>query len=79
MRRWKTTEYFDRVRPLKHPEVSYDCACWVAEFYTHEQLQSNGRIRRQAFVEELQKVVRVVSEIDGATLHNAFIDRSFRF
>ena len=40
--------------------------------------QENGRIRHWAFVQELGKYPRVVTESDGETVHNAFPDRRFK-
>lgn len=42
------------------------------------ETQSNGRIRYWGLVEELGKYLRVVTEADGETVHNAFLDRGFR-
>jgi hypothetical protein len=42
------------------------------------EIQPNGRIRYWAFIPELGKYLRVVTEADGETVHNAFPDRSFR-
>lgn len=42
------------------------------------QRQENGRIRYWAFVPELDRYLRVVTEQDGETVHNAFPDRGFQ-
>jgi hypothetical protein len=42
------------------------------------EIQPNGRIRYWAYIPELGKYLRVVTEADGETVHNAFPDRSFR-
>ena len=41
------------------------------------EVQSDGRIRYWAFVEELGKYLRVVTLEDGETIHNAMPDRRF--
>jgi len=41
------------------------------------EVQGNGRIRRWGLVAELGKYLRVVTESDGETVHNAFLDRNF--
>ena len=41
------------------------------------QIQANGRIRYWAPIPELGKYLRVVTEADGETVHNAFLDRRF--
>ena len=54
---------------------------WIEAVLTNPirvEVQSNGRIRRWAFIAELDKYLRVVTEPDGETVHNAFLDRGFR-
>ena len=41
------------------------------------EVQANGRIRHWAFISEVDKYLRVVTEPDGQTVHNAFFDRRF--
>lgn len=43
-----------------------------------ETVQSDGRIRRWAWVEEEKRHLRVILLEDGQTVHNAFFDRNFR-
>jgi hypothetical protein len=44
-----------------------------------EKIQSDGRIRRWAKIQEAgQRYLRVVLLEDGETIHNAFFDRSFK-
>lgn len=42
------------------------------------EVQANGRIRRWALIPEVGKYLRVVTEPDGETVHNAFFDRRFK-
>jgi hypothetical protein len=42
------------------------------------EVQTNGRIRHWALIAETGKYLRVVTEPDGETVHNAFFDRRFR-
>lgn len=42
------------------------------------EVQENGRIRHWVFIAEANKYLRVVTEPDGETVHNAFFDRRFR-
>lgn len=75
----KTTEYFrytktrpDRARILEE---------WIERAIEHpirEQRQSDGRIRRWAYVDSEGKYLRVVVLDDGETVHNAFFDRDFK-
>ena len=38
-------------------------------------LQPNGRIRHWGYIEDVKRYLRVVTEADGETVHNAFVDR----
>jgi hypothetical protein len=42
------------------------------------EVQANGRIRHWAFIPQAGKYLRVVTEADGTTVHNAFFDRGFK-
>jgi hypothetical protein len=42
-----------------------------------EVVQSDGRIRRWAYIASEHKYLRVVLLDDGETIHNAFFDRRF--
>ena len=42
------------------------------------EVQPNGRIRYWGYVPERGKYLRVVTEPDGETVHNAFFDRRFK-
>lgn len=42
------------------------------------EVQENGRIRHWVYIVEADKYLRVVTEPDGETIHNAFFDRRFR-
>jgi len=74
----KYTEYF------KHMKLRSDRAFikekWI--IYTHKnpiktEVQSDGRIRKWAFVEEIDRYLRIILLPDGETVHNAFFDRNF--
>jgi len=41
------------------------------------EIQSDGRIRKWAKIEEEGKYLRVILLEDGETIHNAFFDRNF--
>lgn len=43
-----------------------------------EERQSDGRIRRWAYIEAETKYLRVILLADGETVHNAFFDRDFK-
>ncbi len=42
------------------------------------EVQPNGRIRHWGYIAERDKYLRVVTEPDGETVHNAFFDRRFK-
>ena len=75
----KYTQYFlyTRQRP--------DRACIKDEWIdfaisnpVQTEIQSDGRIRKWAKIEEEGKYLRVILLEDGETIHNAFFDRNFR-
>ena len=54
---------------------------WIESVLTNPlrtEVQANGRIRRWALIPDVGKYLRVVTEADGETVHNAFFDRRFR-
>lgn len=73
------TRYFLHTR--KRPDrvnIRLEWIQRVVENAEHEEVQSDGRIRRWKRIEESQnRYLRVVLLEDGATVHNAFFDRSF--
>jgi hypothetical protein len=74
----KTTHYFRTNVMTRRPYLKEEWIAYVLDNPFREELQSNGRIRRWAFVTELGKWLRVVTEPDGETVHNAFPDRGFQ-
>ena len=55
---------------------------WIEQVYhypEHEQIQSDGRIRRWGLIMELNKYLRVIILEDKITIHNAFFDRTFKY
>ena len=49
-------------------------------FHTPEEsvIQSDGRIRKWSKITEADKYLRVILLEDGARVHNAFFDRSYK-
>lgn len=43
-----------------------------------ETIQTDGRIKRWAYIEEIQKYLRIIILEDKKTIHNAFFDRNFK-
>ena len=74
----KTTSYFVGSVMVRRPYLQ---AAWIKFVLRHPirtETQENGRIRHWAYIPELGKYLRVVTEPDGETVHNAFPDRGFK-
>ena len=77
--RMKTTQYFEFTR--KRPDRSMILDEWILSAINDpadQVIQSDGRIRRWTWVNELSKYLRVVLLEDGITVHNAFFDRDYK-
>jgi len=74
----KTTVYFTDSVMVRRPYLKEEWLEYVLNNSIRRETQANGRIRCWAFVEELGKYLRVVTESDGETIHNAFPDRRFK-
>jgi hypothetical protein len=42
------------------------------------EVQTDGRIRKWKFIEEVGRYLRVILLDDGETVHNVFFDRNFK-
>ena len=74
----KTTPYFSTSVMACRPYLRQE---WIESVLTNPlrtEVQANGRIRRWALIPDVSKYLRVVTEADGETVHNAFFDRRFR-
>jgi hypothetical protein len=74
----KTTRYFSTSVMVRRPYLRRE---WIESVLANSlriEVQANGRIRRWALIPEVGKYLRVVTEADGETVHNAFFDRRFR-
>ena len=74
----KTTRYFRESVLVRRPYLK---SAWIEEVLRNPvrmEEQPNGRQRRWGYIPELDKYLRVVTEADGETVHNAFPDRRFR-
>ena len=71
----KTTHYFQTSVMIRRPYLREEWIAYVLSHPIRTEVQPNGRIRRWAFIAELGKYLRVVTESDGETVHNAFPDR----
>lgn len=74
----KTTNYFRTSVMVRRPYLKNEWLEFVLNNAIRTEIQANGRIRHWAFVAELGKYLRVVTEPDGETVHNAFPDRRFK-
>ncbi|MET3047388.1 hypothetical protein [Flavobacterium covae] len=75
----KYTNYFLHTREREdRKQIELE---WIEfTFYNpiYEEIQSDGRVRRWAYIEEVQKYLRIVILEDKTTVHNAFFDRTFK-
>jgi hypothetical protein len=74
----KVTQYFATSVRVRRPDLKDEWLEYVLSNPLRTETQPNGRIRRWAFIAERQKFLRVVTEADGETVHNAFFDRRFK-
>jgi len=74
----KTTNYFTVSVMPRRPYLKTEWIEYVIKHPVHTEVQSNGRIRYWALIPEAKKYLRVVTESDGETVHNAFFDRRFK-
>jgi hypothetical protein len=75
----KTTQYFEYVK--KRPDRADIKEKWikfVIENPERTEIQSDGRIRKWAKIDKVDRFLRVILLEDGETVHNAFFDRSFK-
>lgn len=74
----KTTEYFRYRR--QYPDRIRIREEWIRQAVQspiREEVQTDGRIRRWAYVGAEDRYLRVILLEDGETVHNAFFDRRF--
>jgi hypothetical protein len=74
----KTTDYFKTSVVARRPDIKTEWIEYVLSNSIRTVVQTNGRIRRWALIAEVGKHLRVVTESDGETVHNAFFDRRFK-
>ena len=54
---------------------------WIEFVYNNpitEEIQADGRIKRWAFIDDVQKYLRIIILEYKETVHNAFFDRNFK-
>lgn len=74
----KTTNYFKTSVMARRSNIKLEWIEHVLSNPIRTEVQANGRIRHWAFIPEVGKYLRVVTEPDGETVHNAFFDRRFK-
>jgi hypothetical protein len=78
----KTTRYFEEQVLRKRPYILREWCEAALAAPIRREVQADGRIRfwtRVVISGEIQpRFLRVVTLDDGATVHNAFLDRNFR-
>jgi hypothetical protein len=74
----KTTHYFVASVMVRRPYLNEVWIEFVLNQPIRTEVQPNGRIRYWALISEAGKYLRVVTEPDGETVHNAFFDRRFK-
>jgi hypothetical protein len=74
----KTTRYFETSVMVRRTYLKMEWIEYVVSNPIRIEVQANRRIRRWAFIVEADRYLRVVTEPDGETIHNAFFDRRFR-
>jgi len=75
----KTTQYFRYTR--NRPDRAFIKEEWIKFVINNpikEEVQTDGRIKKWAKINEAKKYLRVILLDDGATVHNAFFDKSFK-
>jgi len=74
----RTTRYFETVVRVNHPQVELE---WIEQVLANPvktEVQVNGRISYLGNIPEFGgRALRVITESDGETVHNAFFDRNF--
>ena len=63
---------------VRRPYLKEDCIQAVMANPVRTEIQTNGRRRLWGYIAEVDRYLRVITEPDGETVHNAFLDRRFR-
>ena len=74
----KTTDYFRSNVLIRRPYLKEEWILFVLENPLYSEVQPNLRRRYWGYIAEMDKYLRVVTEPDGETIHNAFFDRRFK-
>ena len=75
----KYTQYFLVTREREdRKDIELEWIEYVFNNPVSELVQTDGRIKRWAYIDEMQKYLRIVILEDKETIHNAFFDRNFK-
>ena len=75
----KTTRYFEYTRNRQdRAQIKEEWIEFVIRNSEKTEIQSDGRLRKWSKISEVNKYLRVILLEDGATVHNAFFDRSYK-
>lgn len=78
-REYRMTRYFQNEVLRKRSYLSFEWCTRILESPMRVEVQNDGRVRHWGAIAELGgRIVRVVTLEDRLTIHNAFIDRSFK-
>ncbi len=79
MDEYKFTQYFENEILRKRPYIKKEWCIRVIKNAVKVESQENNRFRFWGRIDELEgKILRVVTLEDKITIHNAFLDRSFK-
>ena len=75
----KCTQYFSFIRHRQDRAIIKEE--WILDTIkkpVKTEVQTDGRIRKWRYIEEMGKYLRTILLEDGETVHNAFFDRNFK-
>jgi hypothetical protein len=75
----RCTQYFSFIRQRSDRAIIKEE--WILDTIKkpiRTEVQSDGRIRKWRYIDEMGKYLRIILLEDGETVHNAFFDRNFK-
>ena len=75
----KFTQYFLHTRERDdRKDIKLEWITYVFYNYEFEVIQEDGRFKRWAYIKEIDKYLRIIVLEYELTIHNAFLDRTFK-
>lgn len=75
----KFTNYFSATRERDdRKNIKLEWIEFVFYNPVYEVIQSDGRIKRWAYIDDVDRFLRIIILEDNLTVHNAFFDRNFK-